>query len=165
MNIEQVNDVLNRAIVFFQSEEIEGLFEAGFTVPTPAQMHQKHGMLLPGEPKKKRAPRKKKMAAPANIDFWLVYLEHKLVRQDMAETKREAKMSGRSNIYRLGHLLGALEKVRSKVKMLGAREDKESIEKFRSAMNKHFIDTSPPIKAVNKAIDKFLTTGKRPLIR
>jgi len=60
MNIEQVNSVLSRAIVAIQADEIESMSEAmagsyrvpspgkmGFTLPTPAEMHKKHGMSVP----------------------------------------------------------------------------------------------------------------------
>lgn len=45
MNIAQVNSVLERAIVAFQLEEIEALYEK-FKVPTPQQMAKKTGMAL-----------------------------------------------------------------------------------------------------------------------
>lgn len=45
MDIQAVNVTLSKAILFLQEAEIEGLLE--FTVPSPKQMHQKHGMPLP----------------------------------------------------------------------------------------------------------------------
>ena len=48
MDIARVNGVLEKAIVFLQEGEAEGLYEAAFAVPTPADMHKKHGMRLPG---------------------------------------------------------------------------------------------------------------------
>jgi hypothetical protein len=47
MDIERVNIVLAQAIMGIQTEEIEALIEAAFVVPSPEQMHQKHGMPLP----------------------------------------------------------------------------------------------------------------------
>jgi len=45
MDITRVNLVLERAIVAFQAEEIEALWEK-FMVPTPMQMHKKTGMAV-----------------------------------------------------------------------------------------------------------------------
>jgi hypothetical protein len=168
MNIERVNYVLERAILELQDDEIENLLEkAAFKVMSPAQMSKKHGMILPDEPlpKKKRAPRKKKPKAPVTVDFWYKYLGHKLTRYDMAETKREMKRSGRSNIYRLGHLLKALGKVKDDINSIRDQEGAEALEKFRKSMNSRFHSTFAPIRAVNKAVDKFLSTGKRPQIK
>lgn len=45
MDVARVNYVLERAIVAFQMEEIEALWEK-FKVPTPMQMHKKTGMAI-----------------------------------------------------------------------------------------------------------------------
>jgi hypothetical protein len=60
MNIQQVNHVLERAILSFQSEEIDQLWErAVFKLPTPQQMAKKHGMALTPRPDDVIAPIKK----------------------------------------------------------------------------------------------------------
>lgn len=45
MNIQRVNIVLGRAILYLQESEVDGLLE--FVVPSPEDMHRKHGMQLP----------------------------------------------------------------------------------------------------------------------
>jgi len=45
MDIAHVNSVLEQAIVRFQSDEVEALWEK-YKVPTPMQMHRKHGMAM-----------------------------------------------------------------------------------------------------------------------
>lgn len=47
MDIQSVNKVLVTAIEHFQAAELEGLWE--FNVPSPHEMHRKHGMALPAD--------------------------------------------------------------------------------------------------------------------
>ena len=83
-----------------------------------------------------------------------MYLVGKLTQYDMKQRDR--------NIYRLGHLLGAAQKVEDETRAISKQSSEEAIETFRKAMNKHLISTFAPVRAVNKAIDRYYKTGKRP---
>lgn len=72
MNIEQVNTVLSKAIMGLQIEEIEALIEAAFMVPSPKEMHQKHGMPLPAGMAQDELIGKGKARAGMVIGTWKV---------------------------------------------------------------------------------------------
>lgn len=173
MDVERVNYILEKAIIGFQADELEALQEfkvlspgemsartgmklpksiepagSSYKVPTPAQMKKKVGMRLP------RKPRKPKAQAEATVEFWQMYLIGKLTQYDTKQRDR--------NIYRLGHLLGAAQKVEDETKGVSKQSSEAAIEQFRKSMNRHFISTFAPVRAVNKAIDRYYMTGKRP---
>ena len=81
---------------------------------------------------------------------YLEVLSHELVRYDMATLAREAKR-GRVNIYRLGLLMEALQKVRADV---GNRTSDSEVDKidFRAAMYVRFEKDFPPVKKVIKQL-------------
>jgi len=155
--------VLTKAILIVEENDLPWLFE--FAVPSPMEVHKKTGMPLPKSmmPKKPRKPRTPKPSQDATIDFWSIYLTHKLIAYDRKESAKEAKR-GHVNIYRTGHLLGAAQKVSDAVKGMGDRHDEEALKKFSAAMNRFFEPSFSPIKAVQKAMDKYISTGKRPKI-
>ena len=152
MDIQRVNSVIERAILNLQVEETEALFE--FSVPTPAAVAKRTGMKLPRKPRAKKAP------DAVSVAFWIMYLNHKLTRWDMQMSARERS----PNIYRMGHLLNASRLVEKKVFGIQGESDHKSIERFRKAMKSEFEKGFPPIVAVDKAIDKYWTSGKRPKI-
>jgi len=82
---------------------------------------------------------------------YLEVLSHELVRYDVATSAREAKR-GRVNIYRLGHLMGALQRVREEV---GNRTSDSEADKagFRMAMYGNFEKDFSPVKKVVKQIE------------
>jgi len=82
---------------------------------------------------------------------YLEVLSHELVRYDMQTSAREAKR-GRTNIYRLGHLMGALGRVRDDV---GSRTSDSDADKanFRLAMYGHFEKDFPPVKKIVKQLE------------
>ena len=82
---------------------------------------------------------------------YLEVLSHELVRYDMATSAREAKR-GRVNIYRLGLLMEALQKVRADV---GNRTSDSEVDKidFRAAMYVRFEKDFPPVKKVIKQLE------------
>jgi hypothetical protein len=82
---------------------------------------------------------------------YLEVLSHELVRYDMQTSAREARR-GRVNIYRLGHLMGALGRVRDAV---GSRTSDSEPDKagFRMAMYQNFERDFPPVKKVVKQLE------------
>lgn len=175
MDIQRVNSVLVKAIEGLQAGEVEHLWE--FSVPSPADVARRTGMPLPaykpptpgamhaktGMPLTKKKPgrkpgRKAAPKAPVNVNFWLAFLNHKLTRWDMTLSKRERV----PNIYRLGHLLGASEKVEKDMRGLGHRDDDSALDALRKSLGRRFEHGFPPIKAVLKAMDTYLKTGRRP---
>ena len=91
------------------------------------------------------------MANSCTVAKYLEVLSHELVRYDVATSAREAKR-GRVNIYRLGHLLGALQRVRDEV---GNRTSDSEADKagFRMAMYGNFEKDFSPVKKVVKQIE------------
>ena len=91
------------------------------------------------------------MANGCTVAKYLEVLSHELIRQDMAESSREAKR-GRVNIYRMGLLLEALQRVRADV---GSRTSDSDADKaaFRMAMYQHFERDFSPVKKVVKQLE------------
>ena len=91
------------------------------------------------------------MTGPCTVAKYLEVLSHELVRYDMATSAREAKR-GRVNIYRMGLLMEALQRVRAAV---GSRTSDSEADKagFRAAMYEYFEINFPPVKRVCKQID------------
>lgn len=91
------------------------------------------------------------MMSACTVAKYLEVLSHELVRYDMLTSAREAKR-GHVNIYRLGHLMGALQRVREDV---GTHTSDSSGDKadFRLAMYEHFEHGFPPVKKVVKQLE------------
>jgi len=91
------------------------------------------------------------MANGCTVGKYLDVLSHELVRYDVQTSAREAK-HGRANIYRLGLLMEALQRVRSDV---GSRTTDSDADKagFRMAMYQHFERDFPPVKKVVKQLE------------
>ena len=91
------------------------------------------------------------MANGCTVAKYLEVLSHELVRYDVATSAREAKR-GRVNIYRLGHLMGALQRVREEV---GNRTSDSEADKagFRMAMYGNFEKDFSPVKKVVKQLE------------
>ena len=91
------------------------------------------------------------MANACTVGKYLEVLSHELVRHDVATSAREAKR-GRVNIYRMGLLLEALQRVRDNV---GSRTSDSDADKaaFRMAMYQHFERDFPPVKKVVKQLE------------
>ena len=92
------------------------------------------------------------MANGCTVAKYLEVLSHELVRYDVATSAREAKRGGRVNIYRLGHLMGALQRVRDDVdnRTSDSEADKAGL---RMAMYSHFEKDFAPVKKVVKQIE------------
>jgi hypothetical protein len=91
------------------------------------------------------------MANDCTVGKYLEVLSHELVRYDMATSAREAKR-GRVNIYRLGLLMEALQKVRADVGNRTSASDADKAD-FRMAMYSHFEKDFPPVKKVVKQLE------------
>ena len=91
---------------------------------------------------------KKRACTTRHYDAILI---HELPRWDMKLMVRETSRGGHGNIYRLGHLFEAAEKVR---KDLRGRLGKGRVAKarFAKALVTHFEPDFPPIKKVLKQI-------------
>jgi hypothetical protein len=91
-------------------------------------------------------------AADCTVAKYLDVLSHELVRYDMRESAREAKRRISPNIYRLGHLMGALQKVRDEVGNRTSSSDADKAD-FRMAMYQHFEGDFSPVKKVVKQLE------------
>jgi hypothetical protein len=161
MDIQRVNAVLEKAIVSFQEDEIEAMAEAtaigqsSYDVPGPTKK---------GTPRKRRASAKPRVVknpkndAPPTVDFWRMQLVSYITQYDMKVSRRERS----PNIYRLGHLLGAAQRAEDKTKGLGGRDDEASLKKYLAAVKREFEPDFPPLKRFEKAVNKYLSTGRRP---
>lgn len=91
------------------------------------------------------------MSTDCTVAKYLEVLSHELVRYDMATSAREAKR-GHVNIYRLGLLMQALQRVRADVggHLSSSEEAKAG---FRMAMYTHFEQGFPPVKKVVKQLE------------
>lgn len=91
------------------------------------------------------------MAGDCTVGKYLDVLSHELVRYDVQTSAREAKR-GRVNIYRLGLLMGALQRVREDV---GNRTSSSEADKagFRMAMYQNFEQGFSPVKKVVKQLE------------
>ena len=91
------------------------------------------------------------MANGCTVAKYLDVLSHELVRYDVATSAREAKR-GRVNIYRMGLLMAALQRVRADV---GSRTSDSDADKagLRMAMYQHFERDFSPVKKVVKQLE------------
>jgi hypothetical protein len=87
-----------------------------------------------------------------SVAKYLEVLSHELIRYDVRTSAAEAKRGGHVNIYRLGHLMGALQRVRENVGTHTSDSDGDKAD-FRMAMYAHFERDFPPVKKVIKQLD------------
>ena len=97
----------------------------------------------------------------ATVRSFMLVLTGKLTKYDVQVSRREMKR-GIANIYRLGHLLEAAEKVEADMKRYMDRDDPKAMNALRKSLAKRFTEGFPPIKAVLKTIDAWETGGKIP---
>lgn len=92
------------------------------------------------------------MASECTVAKYLDVLSHELVRYDVQTSAREAKRGTPVNMYRLGHLMGALQRVRETV---GSRTSDSDADKagFRMAMYAHFERDFSPVKKVVRQLE------------
>ena len=93
------------------------------------------------------------MASDCTVGKYLDVLSHELVRYDVQTSAREAKRPhGHVNIHRMGHLMGALGRVRETV---GNRTSASEADKanFRMALYQYFEKDFAPVKKVVKQLE------------
>lgn len=84
-----------------------------------------------------------------------------IIQYDMRVSASEAK-KGRVNIYRLGLLLAAKEKVVNDLHDRLDSSDPQDLKRLRASIQRRFLPDFPPAKKTVKAIDEYLATGKPP---
>ena len=121
-------------------------------------------VILPRAPKFASEARSVQAAmADGSVESFLLVLSGLLTQQDMRDSAREKKRpGGQENIYRLGHYMRALSNVRSAMKGRESSSDPKDLEALKAAAAKAFSPEFPPLKALVKAVDSFLATGKAP---
>jgi hypothetical protein len=90
------------------------------------------------------------------VRAFLILLTSKLTQYDMRLSAKDG------NIYRLGHLLNAANKVHNDVKSYLERDDAEAMSALKASLGDRFLDGFSPVKAVIKAINAWLTDKKFP---
>jgi hypothetical protein len=98
----------------------------------------------------------------ATVEMFLQVLTSKLTQYDQKEIKREQAHGGNGNIYRLGLMFEASEKVERDVAQYLKRDDAEALGVMKASLQKHFHATYPPIANVLRQIDNWLTKKKKP---
>jgi hypothetical protein len=112
-----------------------------------------------------------KKGIPPTIGNFFLVLSSKLTQYDVAESKREMKR-GRSNIYRLSHLLAASQKAEAEVLTSYKAADtmtSDAAVQFIAALAGSFTYdrfsgefSLSPVRNVVKQLDAFLTHGQNP---
>lgn len=98
----------------------------------------------------------------ATVAWFLEILSGALTNWDRQISAREAKR-GRVNIYRLGHFMGALGRVRDDVSGILDRSDAEAMRELKHSINEHFIASeSPAIRKVLSQIDAWTSSSNVP---
>ena len=107
-----------------------------------------------------------KRGIPPTVCNFYTVLTSKVTQFDQRLEKADAKRGRPTNIYRLGHYLGAAQKVEADLKKVAPNCNVEMTptvaNEMRASMRHHFTPDFPPIKNVEKQLDAFLTTGKSP---
>lgn len=97
----------------------------------------------------------------ATVRAFVAVLKSKLTQHDKKVSSRERM----PNIYRLGHLLGAAQRVEATVKGVMDQSTPEALKALEAAMDHEFERGFPPVNAVKKQIAAFLSSGKMPTLK
>lgn len=89
------------------------------------------------------------------VEAFLFMLTSRLTQYDMRLSMKDG------NIYRLGLLFAALEKVRKDVQDVAKSQEPQALEKLKQSLNTRF-KTLKPVDRTIRDIDAFLATGKTP---
>jgi hypothetical protein len=92
------------------------------------------------------------MEGPCTPRKYLVVLTHEIAKYDRAAAGREAKR-GNVNIYRLGLLLQAVQRVEADISSRLDATTPEAIADFRMALYRYFEKDAPWVKKVVKQIE------------
>lgn len=99
---------------------------------------------------------------PGTPEAFLAVLTSKITQYDALLSARERKR-GLANIYRLGLLLAAVDRVRGDLLVEDLHLDtREALMRFRQAVLEHMEPEFPPVKATLRQVDEFLLRGKAP---
>lgn len=111
----------------------------------------------PRRSRRRRNARKRGSSLPsADVSTFLLVLSSKLTQYDAREQRKHY------NIYRLGHLLGAAEKVQKDMRGLESRSDPEAMARLKASIARRFTLPFRPASAVIRQIDAWVTSGKKP---
>lgn len=102
-------------------------------------------------------------ATNGKVSTFLTVFSSILTQYDQLLSRNEMKR-GRVNIYRLGHYLDALDRVRADVQGVLNDDSKEAVAKLRAATVKRFFPNENPGRKMVKVIDDYLDGGKLPKI-
>lgn len=97
------------------------------------------------------------------VETFLMVLTSKLTQYDSAQCARESKR-GRPNIYRLGLLFEAQDRVRKDCEDCLGSNDPDSLERFRQSLRTRFTVPFAPATWVERQLDNWITKGAQPRI-
>lgn len=106
----------------------------------------------------------REQAGEGSVAKFLVVLGSKLTQYDVRLSAMERKR-GRVNIYRLGHYMGALQKVRDDVASFETESSPEAIGKFMTAVGDYFDVLMPPVKNMMDQADAWTSKGIPPRLK
>lgn len=97
-------------------------------------------------------------SVPPTVQGFLTILVGRLTQYD-----KKLETKGQSNLYRLGLWFAAKEKVESRLKSQLDESTPKALGDLKAALGKEFlVNDMPPVKAVVKMVDEYLTSGKAP---
>ncbi len=102
---------------------------------------------------------KKESALAGTVKVFQMILVSKLTQYDQ---RLEVKQP---NIYRLGHLLKAANEVEDDLRGFEDRDDNDAMALLKKSLQKRFTPHFPPVDAVLKQIDAWVTSKKFPKLR
>lgn len=98
------------------------------------------------------------------VDTFLMVLTSKLTQYDAAQFARETKRGGRGNIYRMGLLFEAQDKVKADCAKVLERSDPEAMAELKKSLGRRFETDFPPVRNVQRQIDSWVKDGRHPSI-
>jgi len=129
-----------------------------YSVRSMVQDRRIAGLYVDGENILRRAknPSKENPVDPTVSGFLEILAGH-LTQYDERESRHYP------NIYRLGHLLAAQQRVKDKLSSQLESSDPQDLRALRAQIDREFIVSDmPPARKTIKAIDEYLATGKAP---
>lgn len=98
------------------------------------------------------------MQGPCTVGKYLTVLVHEVTRYDRREEARELKRpGGRVNIYRLGHLLGAAQKVEKDLEKFAADDvatNERARDKLKASLGRRFTPHFSPVTRTLRQIER-----------
>ena len=100
----------------------------------------------------------------ANVQTFLVVLTSKLTDYDRQQCKRESKR-GIPNMFRLGLLFAAKERVANDVSKILDRDDNEAMEVLKTSLRLRFNSNFAPATTIIRQIEKWQNGRKFPSLK